>query len=133
MNKIKFSKGLLAIVLLIIIALVVYNYIYKSHRNIETEITSFVITASDLANEFTSDIENSNEKFLDKTLEISGIVTSVGKTSLEIENNISCYFDNTITNAQLLHKKITVKGRCIGFDELLDEIKIDQCTVIEID
>ena len=133
MNKIKFSKGLLAIVLLIIIALVIYNYIYKSHRNIKTEITSFVITASDLANEFTSDIENSNEKFLDKTLEISGIVTSVDKTSLEIENNISCYFDNTITNDQLLHKKITVKGRCIGFDELLDEIKIDQCTVIEID
>ena len=133
MNKIKFSKGLLAIVLLIIIALVIYNYIYKSHRNIKTEITSFVITASDLANEFTSDIKNSNEKFLDKTLEISGIVTSVDKTSLEIENNISCYFDNTITNDQLLHKKITVKGRCIGFDELLDEIKIDQCTVIEID
>lgn len=133
MNKIKFSKGLLAIVLLIIIALVIYNYIYKSHRNIETEITSFVIAASDLANEFTSDIENSTDKYIDKTLEISGIVTLVDKTSLEIENNISCYFDNTITNTQLLHKRITIKGRCIGFDELLDEIKIDQCTVIKID
>lgn len=133
MNKIKFSKGLLAIVLLIIIALVVYNYIYKSHRNIETEITSFVIAASDLANEFTSDIENSTDKYIDKTLEISGIVTSVDKTSLEVDKRISCYFDKTITNAQLLHKKIIIKGRCIGFDELLNEIKIDQCTVIRID
>ncbi len=132
MNRVKFVKWILAILLLIIISSVVYNYIYKSHRNIETEIASFVITASDLVNEFTADIEKATEKYLDKTIEISGIVTSVDKTSLEIENNISCYFNNEINYGHLLKTTTTIKGRCIGFDELLEEIKMDQCTIIGI-
>jgi hypothetical protein len=133
MSNLKFYKGFFVIVLLIIGALVVYNYIYKSHRNIETETTSFVSTASDLVDEFVSDIETSTEKYLDKVVEISGFVTKVDHAVLEIDNNVSCYFDKAITNTQLLNKKIIIKGRCIGFDELLDEIKMDQCTVLKID
>jgi len=129
MNKLK-SKGGLLLVLLIIIALVVYNYMYKSHRNIETESPSFVIESSKLINEFTSNIEISSNKYLDKTIEITGLVTTVNSTSLEIEKNITCYFNDTIVNNKLLNKRITVKGRCIGFDELLEEVKIDQCIII---
>jgi hypothetical protein len=28
-----------------------------------------------------------------------------------------------------VNDSVTVKGRCIGFDDLLEEIKLDQCTI----
>lgn len=131
MNKTKFRIGIFIIALLGIVAILAYNYIYKSHRNIEEESPSYVISASDLMSEFSKDIENSSIKYLDKTIQVSGIVSSIDKTSLVIENKINCYFNDTIINyKQLLDKNIIVKGRCIGFDELLEEIKIDQCTIV---
>jgi hypothetical protein len=26
---------------------------------------------------------------------------------------------------------VAIKGRCIGFDDLLEEIKLDQCSIIK--
>lgn len=115
---------------LLTIALIVYNYIYKNHRNISTETPSFVVESTSLLTEFTSNMEMSSKKYLDKTIEITGLVTTVHVTSLEIEQSISCYFKDTIVNNKLLNNKIIIKGRCIGFDELLERIKMDQCVII---
>jgi putative nucleic acid binding protein len=130
MNKSNRVIGLLIGVFLIIISLAVYNYVYKSHRNIKMETPAFVVKSSTIIDEFDSNTEISSIKYLDKTIQVSGLVTAIDVVRIEIDTSISCYFNDTITRNNLLNKKITIKGRCIGFDELLVEIKIDQCLII---
>ncbi|PHQ57547.1 MAG: hypothetical protein COC16_00745 [Lutibacter sp.] len=130
MNKVNRKIGLLIGLLLLIISLAMYNYLYKSHRNIKMETPAFVVQSSTLIDEFVSNRGISSKKYIDKTIQISGLVTAIDVARLEMDTNISCYFNDTIAGNKLLNKKITIKGRCIGFDELLDEIKIDQCLII---
>lgn len=129
MNKLNLKIGLL-IGLLLIISLAIYNYVYKNHRNIKMETPVFVVQSSTLIDEFVSNMDISSKKYIDKIIQVSGLVTAIDVISLEMDTNISCYFNDTIAGNNLLNKNITIKGRCIGFDELLDEIKIDQCLII---
>ena len=124
------KKWIAFAVVLIIGGVLLYNYVYKDHRDIENEEPSFIVTSEDLITEFTSDDKIASEKYLDKTIQIIGMVTSLDGNVLQVESVISCYFKDTLNSNQLLNKKIEIKGRCIGYDELLEEIKIDQCVIL---
>ena len=124
------KKWIFFVVVLLIGGVLLYNYVYKDHRNIENEEPSFIVTSEDLITEFTSDDKIASEKYLDKTIQIIGVVTSLDGNVLQVESVISCYFKDTLNSNQLLNKKIEIKGRCIGYDELLEEIKIDQCVIL---
>ncbi len=126
------KKRYFLLILLFGLTILGYRYIYKSHRDIKSENISYEVNSSNILHEFSLNIETATEKYLDKVIEIKGFVTKVDNYVLEIDKKISCYFDETIKNNQLINKQISIKGRCIGFDELLKEIKIDQCTVTEI-
>ena len=125
------NKRFFIFVFLLLIVIVAYNYIYKSHRNIELENPSYILQSSDLIVEFKSNIESSTQKYLDKTVLITGKVSSVNMTSIEFDNSIICYLIDTNHVKDILSKEIRIKGRCIGFDELLEEIKFDQCVIIK--
>ena len=59
---------------------------------------------------------------------ISGIVTAVSDSIVTVDNTIICNFktpDTTIKKEQA----ISVKGRLVGFDDLMGELKLDQCTI----
>ncbi|MBL4724882.1 MAG: hypothetical protein JKY73_05820 [Lutibacter sp.] len=124
------KKWRIFIIVFIIGGVVFYNYVYKDHRDIENEEPSFIVTSENLIIEFTSDNKIASEKYLDKTIQIIGMVTSLDGNVLQVESVISCYFKDTLNSNQLLNKKIEIKGRCIGYDELLEEIKIDQCVIL---
>jgi len=117
-------------VFLIIGIIVLYNYIYKSHRNVELEKPSFIVTSAEILDEFSMNNIKSSKKYLDKVLEISGVVTSVDNSMLQLDSFINLYFNDTINRLNMLKKNVIVKGRFIGYDELLSEIKIDQCVVL---
>ena len=59
---------------------------------------------------------------------MSGIVTAIGSKSVTISNKIYCQFE-TLNSDLKVNDSIAVKGRCIGFDDLLEEIKLDQCSI----
>ncbi len=130
MNNPRVKKKHIAILVFLLSMFFTYKYVYQKHRNIETEKPVFVINSSDLIQEFTLNIEASSKKYTNKTIEISGFVTAVDSFTLEINKRIICYFNKPINFNNLLNKKISLKGRCLGFDELLEEIKLDQCTII---
>jgi hypothetical protein len=133
MHKSKLKKAVLLALIFSGIALIGYNYIYKSHRNIEAESPSFSVSSMELIGEFKSNSELSSDKYLDQTIQISGIVTSIESSILGIDNSISCYFQEDFkVDDNWLKKSIIVKGRCLGFDDLMEEIKMDQCIVIKI-
>jgi hypothetical protein len=107
-----------------------YNYVYPDHRAISEEIVSFNVEADSIFNEFIEDASQAESKYLDQTIVVSGLITSVNAENITISNKIYCQFE-TLNNDLKVNESVAIKGRCIGFDDLLEEIKLDQCSIIK--
>ena len=121
-------KKLIILIIIVSIGVIIYNYIYKDHRNIENENAEFIVTAIELSNEFLVAPSDSENKYLNKTIEVSGNISEINDNNLVLNEKIFCLLQNSI-NATV-GKSIKIKGRCIGYDNLLEEIKLDQCTIL---
>lgn len=125
----KKKKKIVLILILIIGLVVASSYYYIMHggeRNLSTEDTAFCVTSNYIMKEFDSNIETANSKYLEKAIVIKGTVTRVNGTEVIIDNVIVCHLkelDATIQKGQ----KITLKGRVVGFDDLMRELNLDQC------
>ena len=123
-NKIIFS-------LILIIGLIfAYNYAYPDHRSIQDEPVSYTLDAASFFNEFKSDSHQAELKYLDQTVVVSGLITSVNTGNITISNKIYCQFE-ALNSDLKVNDSLAVKGRCIGFDDLLEEIKLDQCSIVK--
>lgn len=122
------KKFIVIIIIGFIIVILGYNYIYQDHRNIEKEKPAFVIDAKILAEQFEIDPANSEKKYLNQTMEISGIVTAINENTIILDNKVFCQFSEDIVALQK-DSSVKVKGRFIGYDDLLEEIKLDQCSM----
>jgi hypothetical protein len=107
-----------------------YGYLYKDARDISSEKTAHTVTASQLVADYTADPKLADGKYLNAALEVKGKVTEVTDSVLTLDSIIFCGF-NHIADENLLHKQVTVKGRCIGYDELFNEVKLDECSITE--
>jgi len=121
--------------LLVVLILVFlgYNYLYKSHRNIEKESAAYVISAASITNEFEESPSESEKKYLNKTIEIYGVVTELGIDELILDHVVFCQFANLMSQDLKLKESLSVKGRCIGYDDLLEQVKLDQCILVEVE
>ena len=106
----------------------IFIYVQKSHRNINAEMPEFSITSKLLLNEFFINEIEASSKFLDKTILVNGQVTEINGNFLTLDDKIYCKFD-TIISKSILNTNLKIKGRCIGYDDLLEQIKIDQCII----
>jgi hypothetical protein len=130
MNK-KIKIILFALIAIVLIGSFSYDYVmYGGTRNLTSEKTSFTVNSSSITLEFTTDIESANKKYLEKAVAIKGKVTSSNGNEVILDENIICSFknqDSSIKNDQ----SITIKGRVVGYDDLLGELKLDKCFVIK--
>ena len=126
MNK-KFKTIIFSIVVIGIIAFTGFNYVmYGGARNLSNEETSFSVSSKSITNEFSTNIEGANKKYLEKAIAIKGTVTKVTGNEVVIDNSIICNlkdFDASIQKDQV----VTLKGRVVGYDDLMGELKLDQC------
>ncbi|WP_130735553.1 hypothetical protein [Flavobacterium sp. J27] len=129
----KRNKWILILVILALAGVFGYNYIYKSHRDISSEKASFSITVGTLANDFKTDENKANEKYLDKTIDVNGTVTSFDSASnlIVIDEVLSATLLEKPNQEIVKDQNITIKGRFIGYDELLEEFKMDQVSIIK--
>ena len=118
------------IVIVLIVGLILYNYIYQDHRNIASEDTEFVLSSSTISNEFSIDAESSERKYLNRVIEVHGSISELSKNSITINESVFCQFSEAISKDILTNTQINIKGRFIGYDDLLEQIKLDQCTII---
>lgn len=105
-----------------------YGVVFKEARNIESEMPDFSIAATKLLNDYNSNPEKADSLYLNKTIEITGKVTKETDSVVILENTVFCLFTQK-TKDRLINSKVTVKGKCIGYDELFQEVKIDQCSI----
>ena len=115
------------ILILVVIGIIVYNYIYQEHRDIENEQVEFVVTSIDMANEFAINPSASEKKYLNKTIEVNGTITELNDFDMTLDDKVFCQFNSKIG---IDSKDASVKGRFIGYDELLEQIKLDQCSIL---
>lgn len=119
------------IIVMVVLGILAYNYIYQDHRNIDTEAPEFVLISEHLIDEFAKDVEASQKKYLNKVLKISGKTTEVSNSTIVIDGSIFCQFRDKISDKAKDNTTLSIKGRCIGYDDLLEEIKLDQCSIVE--
>ncbi len=127
------SKKVKIIGVLFVIALIigfsVFNYVFHGGaRDLATEDAAFTVTSNDIIAEFAANVPAATKKYSDKAIAVSGIVTAVSDSIVTIDNTIICNFkspDTTIKNEQT----ITIKGRLVGFDDLMGELKLDECSI----
>lgn len=105
-----------------------YGYLFKEARNIASETPDFSISAKKLLQDYNSNPKKADSLYLNKTIEITGKVTKETDSVISLENAVFCLFKEKLKN-KMIDNQITVKGKCIGYDELFLEVKIDQCTV----
>jgi hypothetical protein len=119
----------LAIVLITIGFFSVRYYIYHGgKRNIQLEDTAFTVTSNTIVAEFTSNVQASNKKYLEKPVVVSGTVTSIIATGVILDKVVNCNF-STVDTSIKKNQKITVKGRVVGYDDILEELQLDQCNL----
>lgn len=126
------KKKLFYILLLLIVVIFgVYKYIYKGHRDIASEDAEFSKTVSEVFQAFTANDSLANKKYLDKTISVKGTITNIdlGSKIITVDEKLSARFKDKIPDTIKLQDSITLKGRLIGFDDLLEEIQMDQCAI----
>ena len=125
------KKVLIFVGILCLAGFGIYQYAYKPQRNIGLEKPDFDISVPNLELEFVKSDSLANLKFLDKTISIYGKITNIDLSNkiITVDKKLLARFTNSIPNTLQLQNSIALKGRVVGFDDLLEEIQMDQCTI----
>lgn len=126
----KKGKLLIGLILIVAAGYFGYNYIMTGGgRDIQTEKSEFTTSANDVFNEFSNNSETATAKYLNKTVEISGKVTNVGKHVITLDEKVSCQLQ--VAEKVAIGSQVNIKGRVTGYDDLLEELKLDQCLIVK--
>ena len=116
-----------------IAAVWIYFYAYKGHRDIASESADFTLSVAKLQQEHALDDSLFNKKYADKTLEISGKITNIDAVAhaIVIDEKVSAVFADSILPKMTLQQPIHIKGRFVGYDDLLEEFSVDQANLVK--
>jgi hypothetical protein len=132
--KLNFKKVFIALVFIFMGLLSIYFYVYKSHRDIATEQASYSLNAQEIISEFKTDFEKATTKYANQTIIIYGNITHLDLDSkiIMLQESISVTGVDGINDLKL-QQKLTIKGRLVGYDDLLEEIVVDQSIILNTD
>ena len=123
-------KLLTVVIAIAIVAFFGYNYIMTSgSRDLKTEKSEFVVSATDIFEEFSSDSETATSKYLNKAVEISGKVSNSNGNVITLDDKVSCQLN--VSEKVVLGSQVKIKGRVTGYDDLLEELRLDQCLIVK--
>ena len=125
-KKVEIIGILLVVILLVAISI---NYVFHGGaRDLASEEVEFTVSSKDIILEFSSNVTSATKKYSDKAISISGKVTAVSDSIITIDQTIICNFKSPDFNIKK-EQYISVKGRLVGFDDLMGELKLDQCSI----
>lgn len=130
-KNIYMKKILIALIVLLLACFIGYKYVYQSHRDIQSEDAAFTMEAKVFASEFSQNQEEASKKYLNQTVVVTGQITEVEDEGITVSEAIYAALNATNSNSLKTGDQIKLKGRCIGYDELLEVVRLDQCAIIE--
>ncbi len=125
----KKASYIIAIIIIVlgITGYTIYGYMYQAHRDISSEGIDYYLTSDYLKKAM--GVDSTSKKIIDKVIQTEGIITSIEQNSVIINDAVQVNFTKTdISNLQP-RIKLIIKGRCVGYDDLLELVKIDQATI----
>lgn len=126
----KISIAILVLVLILVIGFFSARY-YAYHgakRDVQSEQAVFTMKTKDILSEFKTNEVAANKKYLEKPVTISGVITSVTNKEVIIDEVVVCSFTTANTTLKA-GQTISVKGRVIGYDDLMGGVNMDQCSI----
>lgn len=116
---------IVAILAVITVGFGINSYIYKPHKNVGTTKVSYTGSTKDFLKKATQNAT----LWLDKVVLLKGKITQIDDNGITLDNSIYCQFEKFSKDQFLIQTQITIKGNMIGYDDLLNEVKLNQCIV----
>lgn len=123
------KKIVITFIVLIVALLFAYKYLYHEHRDIANEKPLFSITVNELLKDFLADESKANAKYLDKSITIKGKITNIDVPNKTVVLDEKVFVILLTSTEVKLNTEVSIQGRLIGYDSLLEEIKIDQAQI----
>ena len=132
-RKLKFRLGIGVFLVMISAIVVLYFYVYQSHRDIDAEKDAFETSVSELSQRFINNPDSSTVTYADQTIPIYGNVTALDlkQNTITLDNKLIATTSKEEINRAKTGELVKLKGRFIGYDELFNELRMDQCTIEE--
>ena len=110
-----------------------YIYMYKGHRDIASENADYSLTVKTLQQQFIDNPTKANKQYADKTVEIYGKITFIdlNEHSIIVDEKLSAVFKDSVIKNLAVENFVKIKGRFVGYDDLLEEFKMDQVALSE--
>jgi len=133
----------IAVLIIVLVALVVFLYVFrKSKDSVEGMKPDFVMSSNELVSAFESDEKIANDKYVNKIIEVSGVIAEINDDSAYVTyvlrddnafSGVSCSIKKSKTGKQSEKKyeigdSITLKGICNGF---LMDVVLNKGTVVK--
>ena len=127
MSLSKKNKFIITILLVFsVIGFTIYTYAMRPPTAIENKKIDF----SGSSDELLLKIIDHTEEWQDKIVVVSGEVTNIDENGVMLSSKIYCQLKQTTELQKInLSNNISLKGRIIGYDDLLEELKLDQCII----
>ena len=119
------------IILAMLVGILVYQYTFNSkHRNIANEEATVTLSVDEFYSHFETNESLATINYLDKVVETKGEITLVEDNDVVLNNRVQVSFKSDETLKLQKGDLLIIKGRCVGYDELLEMVKIDQAIII---
>ena len=111
-----------------LVALVAFVYYTKSLKPDYASIKPTLITDShDLLWRFQM---NEGAELINQVVQFRGKITGFDSPLVIMDHRLICNPDSTMVNDLSIGDSTTLKGRCIGYDDLLEELRLDHVVKI---
>lgn len=131
MSLSKRSKILIGLVLIIAIGgYFGYRYMYKPH----TAITDMEVAFEGNAMDFLEKIKEDPESWMkgEKVIKLTGVITAKDEKGISLNESIYFQLAEDTSTAELVeNQKIKIMGRIIGYDDLMEELKLDKAIIVK--
>ena len=111
-----------------LVALVAFVYYTKSLKPDYASMKPTLITDShDLLWRFQM---NEGAELINQVVQFRGKITGFDSPLVIMDHRLICNPDSTMVNDLSIGDSTTLKGRCIGYDDLLEELRLDHVVKI---
>jgi len=121
----------IAIALLVLVLLITGGYYYMTHyygvKDYSSADAEYTLTNDAVKSEFVANETSATTKYANKAILISGTVTENTGATINFAG-VSCKM-SAPDNSVKVGDNIKIKGRLVGYDSLIEEVQLDQCSV----
>lgn len=121
----------IAFALLVLAILGIGGYYYMTHyygvKDYSSTKAEYTLTSDALKSEFTANETAATTKYVNKAVLVSGNVTENTGTNINFAG-VSCKLSAPDSSVKA-GDQVKIQGRLVGYDSLLEEVQLDQCSV----